>query len=148
MSMEYYEIVGELQKPDVTIGNTWLRRVTLTEAQERAVMAEIGQWDLIRDVKGYEELYWHDNDIIDHSAIYVIAGFWNRGVIVRDGHFYGAVVHTTDSASMGLSVTKWKDTGLVCIDGFHDGKTTEHESHGSDEVWWSHDATYYLQRKE
>ncbi|MBQ8995979.1 MAG: hypothetical protein IJ091_09200 [Oscillospiraceae bacterium] len=37
--------------------------------------------------------------------------------------------------------------GLVCIDGFNNGKTMEHESHGSDEVWWERNVTYYLEKK-
>ena len=148
MSIEYYEIVNATEAADVTIGTTGLRRVALTEEQEREVMEEIEQWALIRDVKGYEELYWHGNDVIDHSCKYNISNYFGFGVIVRDGHFYGAVVKPTDVSSMGMSITKWEYTGLVCIDGFHDGKTTEHESHGSDEVFWSHDCTYYLERKE
>ena len=68
MRIEYSEIVGATGTADVTIGSTGLRRVALTGTQERQVMAEIEQWDLIRDVKGCEELYWHNNDVIDHSG--------------------------------------------------------------------------------
>ena len=82
----------------------------------------------------------------DHSGKDRISNYQGSGVIVRDGHFYGAIVKPTDVSSMGLSVTKWKNAGLVCVDGFHDGKTAEHESHGSDEVFWSLDSTYYLER--
>ena len=69
-------------------------------------------------------------------------------MIVRDGHFYGAVISARDTSSMGLSVTYRTDDGLVCTDGFRDGKTEEHESHGSDEVYWEHSVKYILQKKD
>ena len=102
----------------------------------------------MKDVKGEEELYWHDNDIVDHSSIHHILNYYTYGVILKKDRFYGVIVHAMDSSSSGMSEYKREDVGLVCIDGFKDGKTEEHGFHNSDEVSWTHDVTYYLERKE
>ena len=146
MMIRFYEITAE--EADQTIGEVKLKEVFAAEEKEKELIEEAEQWELIKDVEGYEELYWHDNDIIDHSYVAVIDHYYGSGMILKDGHFYGAFVNTKDTSSMGLSVTRWEDTGLVCIDGFRAGKTTEWETHSSDEVYWEHKAKYCLQKKE
>ncbi len=147
MAYTFYEILKTDYTADIVIGKTALKEIKVSDEQEKALIEEAEQWDMICDIKGYEKLYWHDNDIIDHSSQQYISNYYGAGMIVRDGHFHGALVNARDTASMGLSVTYREGVGLVCIDGFRDGKTEEHESHGSDEVRWEHNVTYVLKKK-
>ena len=144
----YYMIVSSESDSDEKVGDTFLKEITLTEAEKEQITEEARQWQMYRDVEGKEELYWHDNDVVDHSSVELLVDFYGDGIIVRDGHFYGSLITATDLISSGMSVTRFRKPGIVCIDGFRDGKTTEHESHSSDEVSWSHDTQYYFERKE
>ena len=143
-----YRIVSEEDGSDLIIGNTALSRFELTEEQEEFIRKEIDEWELIRDVKGSETLYWHDDDVIDHSSIARILHYYGSGVILKDGHFYGVIVNIKNTASSGMSVYQEKDIGFVCIDGNKDGVTEEHEFHSSSEVSWEHNVTYYLKKKD
>ncbi len=147
MPNKFYEIITDGALSDLIVGNTALKEIEVDDRQTQLLLEEAKQWDLIRDIKGYEELYWHNDDIRDDSRIEYISGFYGSGCIVREDSFYGVLVHAKDSCSSGMSDQHKRDVGLVCVDGFHDGKTTEYESHSSSEVYWEHTVTYYLRRK-
>ncbi len=147
MANKFYEIVIDNAPSDLIVGNTGLRKMEVGEQQVQMLLEEAKQWELIRDIKGYEELYWHNDDIRDDASIENISNFYGSGIIIRNGRFYGVLVHAKDTYSSGVSDRYVRGVGLVCIDGFHDGKTTEYESHSSGEVHWEHTVTYYLRKK-
>lgn len=147
MTYKFYEIITDGTPSDLIVGNTGLREIVVGEQQAQLLLEEAKQWELIRDIKGYEELYWHNDDICDDSSIESISEFYRSGIIIRDGRFYGVLVHSKDTYSSGVSDRYVRGVGLVCIDGFHDGKTTEYETHSSGEVHWEHTVTYYLREK-
>lgn len=147
MAFDFYEIVLNEEDSNIKIGETYLKEINLSEDEANRIIEEAKNYELIRDIKGYEELYWHNNDVVDHSSSEVILNYYSAGIIIKDSHFYGTLVNSKDTSSMGMQVNETKDIGLVCIDGFKDGKVEEHESHGSDEVYWQHNVTYYLKKK-
>ncbi len=147
LAKKFYEIITDGTPSDFIVGNTALKEIEVGKREAQLLLEEAKRWELIREIKGYEELYWHNNDIRDDSSIEIISNFYGSGVIVSDGHFYGVLIRSKNTCSSGLSDRYARGIGLVCIDGFHDGKTTEYETHSSDEVHWEHTVTYDLRKK-
>ena len=129
-------------------GNTGLKEVHVDRAVRERIREEACEWVLHADIKEEETLYWHDNDHSEWSSTKDIEDFYKKYAVVRDGHFHGAVIETEMTSSMGLSVYKNREWGILLTDGSRDGRTSEHYSHSSDEVSESKDTTYTLKRKE
>lgn len=99
LANKFYEIITDDTPPDFSVGNTALKEIEVGKREAQLLLEEAKQWELIREIKGYEELYWHNDDIRDDSSIEIISNFFGSGVIVRDGHFYGVMVRSKDTCS-------------------------------------------------
>ena len=141
-----YEIVPE-DEAEIVAGKTGLKEVYVTKDQRDQILEEAKEWVLIAEKKWEETLYWHDNDHSEGSSMEETEDFYKRHVVVKDEHFFGALLETDLTSSMGMSVYRNKDYGVLLIDGTRDGRTYEHYSHSSDEVSESEDTTYYLKRR-
>ena len=129
---------------------TWdigLKEVYVTREQRERILKEAQEWVLTADTEEEETLYWHDNDKDSWSSTKEIPDFYKRAVVVKDGHFSGALVNTELYTGMGLSVYRDKECGILFTDGSKSGRTYEHESRSSDESSYSKTTTYTLKRK-
>ncbi|MBR0442061.1 MAG: hypothetical protein IJK25_09020, partial [Firmicutes bacterium] len=124
-----------------------LKEVYVTREQREAILKEAQQWVLVADTEDEETLYWHDNDSSSWSGTEEIVDFYKHAVVVKDGHFFGALVNTELHTGMGLSVYRDEEYGILFTDGTKAGRTYEHESRSSDESSYSKTTTYTLKKK-
>lgn len=143
-----YEIISDDSKEDLIVGKTRLKESYVTRKQRDVIVQEAREWTIAAVTENKEVLYWHDNDTDVWESKEYIEDFYKENVIVKDQHFYGALLETKNTSSMGLSVFKDEEYGILLIDGRKDGRTEKHFSHSSDEVSRSEDTVYSLCRKE
>ena len=141
-----YEIVPE-EEAEIMAGKTGLREVYVTKEQREQILKEAGEWVIEAVTKSEETLYWHDDDHSEWTSTREIEDFCKKSAVVRDGHFIGALLEPQLTSSMGLSVYRDKQYGILLTDGTSDGRTGEYFSHSSDEVSESEDTTFSLKRK-
>ncbi|MBQ3578635.1 MAG: hypothetical protein IJK59_08740 [Firmicutes bacterium] len=142
-----FEIAPDDESSHLTAWDVGLKEVYVTREQREAILKEAQQWVLVADTEEEETLYWHDNDSSSWSSTEEIEDFYKRAVVVKDGHFYGALVNTELRAGMGLSVYRDEEYGILFTDGTKAGRTYEHESRSSDESSYSKTTTYTLKKK-
>jgi len=142
-----FEIAPDDESSHLTAWDVGLKEVYVTREQRNAILKEAQQWVLIADTEEEETLYWHDNDSSSWSGTEEIEDFYKRAVVVKDGHFYGALVNTELHTGMGLSVYRDEEYGILFTDGTKAGRTYEHESRSSDESSYSKTTTYTLKKK-
>ena len=140
-------LVMEDPAPEMTAGGYELRQVYVTEEERARILSEASEWVLVRETKYTETLYWHDDDHSEWSGTKEIGDFYKKSVVIRDGHFFGALISTALTSSMGLSVYRNSEYGVLCTDGSRIGRTEDSFSHSSSEVSKTEDSTYYLRRR-
>ena len=142
-----FEIAPDDESSHLTAWDVGLKEVYVTREQREAILKEAQQWVLVADTEEEETLYWHDNDHSSWSGTEEIEDFYKRAVVIKDGHFFGALVNTELRAGMGLSVYRDEEYGILFTDGTKAGRTYEHESRSSDESSYSKTTTYTLKKK-
>ena len=142
-----YEVATADESATLKTWDIGLKEVYVTREQRERILKEAQEWVLTADTEEEETLYWHDNDRDSWSSTKEIPDFYKRAVVVKDGHFSGALVNTELYTGMGLSVYRDKECGILFTDGSKSGRTYEHESRSSDESSYSKTTTYTLKRK-
>ena len=143
-----HEVVSEAGDDDIVAGDLCLRIVYMPPEQRRIVLEEAKEWVLVADVTGKEELYWHDDDTSTWTYTREIEDYYENAVVVKDGHFYGALVHARNRWGMGLASYRDDGYGVLCIDGTSHGNTEDYESRSSDESSHSEETVYSLRRRQ
>ncbi|MBR4470211.1 MAG: hypothetical protein IKS54_02705 [Erysipelotrichaceae bacterium] len=143
-----YEIIADESEGDLQAGNTRLKEVYVSIEQRKKILEEAKQWVLTAVSENKEVLYWHDDDTDRWTSTEYIEDFYKRNAVIKDGHFHGVLLEIENTSSMGMSVYKNTEYGVLLIDGYRDGRTEEHYSHSSSEVSSSEDTIYSLQRKD
>ena len=142
-----YELTTE-GRAELTVGNTFLREAAVTPGQRAQVLGEAKQWAVEAVSEHEEELYWHDDDISRWKSTELIEDFYKDRVVIKDGHFFGALVSTEQVSASGLSVYKNNELGVLFIDGSSDGRTESSYFRNGSETSESCDTVYSLRRKE
>ena len=119
----------------------------MTRQQRDAILEEARQWVLVAENESTETLYWHDDDFSRWTSTKEIEDYYKKAVVIKDGHFIGALIDTEDVSSMGLSVYRSREYGILYTDGRKIGKTEEYFSHSSDEIAETSDTNYSLKHK-
>ena len=145
---ECYGITEDPQEALVTAGNTYLKPVPVTPEQREEILNEAKQWILVKVTKSKEVLYWHDDYTETWTSTKEIDDFYQKGIVIKDGHFYGAMINEESVSSMGLFVSKDREAGVLFINGTKDGKTEPHYHHSSSEVSEEEDSTFSLHPKK
>ena len=141
-----YEIVPE-EEAEIMAGKTGLKAVYVSKEDRDRILEEAKEWVLVADTVEEETLLWHDDDHSTWTSTEKIEDFYKRQVVIRDGHFIGALIDVEDVSSYGMSVNKSRDWGILFTDGTTDGETKKYSSHCSTEVDRSEETTYSLKRK-
>ena len=141
-----YEIVPE-EEAEIMAGKTGLKAVCVSKEDRDRILEEAKEWVLVADTVEEETLLWHDDDHSTWTSTEKIEDFYKRQVVIRDGHFIGALIDVEDVSSYGMSVNKSRDWGILFTDGTTDGETKKYSSHCSTEVDRSEETTYSLKRK-
>ena len=141
-----YEIVPE-EESEIMAGKTGLKAVYVSKEDRDRILEEAKEWVLVADTVEEETLLWHDDDHSTWTSTEKIEDFYKRQVVIRDGHFIGALIDVEDVSSYGMSVNRSRDCGILFTDGSTDGETKKYESHCSTEVDRSEETTYSLKRK-
>lgn len=142
-----YEIVPDEESAELKARDIGFQEIYVTREQRERILKEAQEWVLVANTEEEETLYWHDNDTDRWSSTREIPDFYKQAVVIKDGHFFGALVNTALHTGMGLSVYRNKEYGILFIDGSKSGRTYEHESRSSDESSYSKTTTYTLKRK-
>lgn len=142
-----YELTTE-GRAELTVGNTFLREAAVTPEQRAQVLGEAKQWVVEAVSEHEEELYWHGNDISRWKSTRLFEEFYTDRVVVKDGHFIGALIGTEQVSASGLSTYKSGNIGLLFTDGSSDGETESHYFRNGDETSESCDTVYSLRRRE
>ena len=141
-----YEIVPE-EEAEIMAGKTGLKEVYISKEDRDRILEEAKEWVLVADTVEEETLLWHDDDHSTWTSTEKIEDFYKRQVVIRDGHFIGALIDVEDVSSYGMSVNKSRDWGILFTDGTTDGETKKYSSHCSTEVDRSEETTYSLKKK-
>jgi hypothetical protein len=141
-----YEIVPE-EEAEIVAGKTGLKRVEVSKKQRDQILEEAKEWVLVADTKEEETLLWHDDDYSVWTSTEEIKDFYKQHVVIRDGHFFGALIEIEDVSSYGMSVNRSSEWGVLFTDGSTDGEIKKYFSHCSTEVDRSEETTYSLKRK-
>ena len=141
-----YEIVPE-EEAEIVAGKTGLKRVEVPKLQRDQILEEAKEWVLVADTKEEETLLWHDDDYSVWTSTEEIKDFYKQHVVIRDGHFFGALIEIEDVSSYGMSVNRSSEWGVLFTDGSTDGEIKKYFSHCSTEVDRSEETTYSLKRK-
>ena len=141
-----YEIVPE-EEAEIIAGKTGLKAAYVSKEDRDRILEEAKEWVLVADTVEEETLLWHDDDHSTWTSTEKIEDFYKRQVVIRDGHFVGALIDVEDVSSYGMSVNKSRDWGILFTDGTTDGETKKYSSHCSTEVDRSEETTYSLKRK-
>ena len=141
-----YEIVPE-EEAEIMAGKTGLKEVYISKEDRDRILEEAKEWVLVADTIEEETLLWHDDDHSTWTSTEKTEDFYKRQVVIRDGHFIGALIDVEDVSSYGMSVNKSRDWGILFTDGTTDGETKKYSSHCSTEVDRSEETTYSLKRK-
>lgn len=141
-----YEIVPE-EEAEIVAGKTGLKRVEVSKKQRDQILEEAKEWVLVADTKEEETLLWHDDDYSVWTSTEEIKDFYKQYVVIRDGHFFGALIEIEDVSSYGMSVNRSSEWGVLFTDGSTDGEIKKYFSHCSTEVDRSEETTYSLKRK-
>jgi len=141
-----YEIVPE-EEAEIMAGKTGLKAVYVSKEDRDRILEEAKEWVLVADTVEEETLLWHDDDHSTWTSTEKIEDFYKRHVVIKDGHFTGALLEIEDVSSYGMSVNRSTDWGILFTDGSTDGVTKRYSSHCSTEVDRSEETTYSLKRK-
>lgn len=141
-----YEIVPE-EEAEIVAGKTGLKEVYVFKEDRERILEEAKEWVLVADTVEEETLLWHDDDHSTWTSTEKIEDFYKRQVVIRDGHFIGALIDVEDVSSYGMSVNKSRGWGILFTDGSTDGETKKYSSHCSTEVDRSEETTYSLKKK-
>ncbi|MBQ4252890.1 MAG: hypothetical protein II704_07580 [Erysipelotrichaceae bacterium] len=141
-----WEIVAE--KGDIEVEGLQLKEVYLDGEKRKAILEEARQWILVAHIEEEEELYWHDNDESHWSSEELREDFYRHEVVIRDGHFFGTLIHSDHHWGMGMASYRNQEYGLLGIDGTRLGRLDDYESRSSDETSYSKKTTYYLRKKQ
>ena len=110
-----FEIVSSDDQYDIKAGETCIKEVYVSLVLRERIVEEAKQWTLIKTGTSSQKL---------HSMIYGSTevttseennDFYQKYVLIRDGHFYGALIKEEQN----------EDAGILCIDGFSDGCISE-----------------------
>ena len=142
-----YEIVPKDEDADIIAGEIGLKEVYISPEQRQMIAEEASGWVLVKESHNEETLYWHNNDTEEWDSRSEIEDYYRNAAVIKDGHFFGAVINTESTASMGMSVHKFEELGILFTDGTAAGKVTEYFSHSSDEVYKRYDTKYSLKKK-
>ena len=141
-----YEIVPE-EEAEIVVGKTGLKKVEVTKKQRDQILEEAKAWVMVAEIKEEETLLWHDDDYSTWTSTKEIDNFYEKHVVIKDGHFIGALIEIEDVSSYGMSVNRSRDWGILFTDGSTDGVVKKYYSHCSTEVDRSEETTYSLKRK-
>ena len=141
-----YEIVPE-EEAEIVVGKTGLKRVEVSKKQRDQILEEAKAWVMVAEIKEEETLLWHDDDYSTWTSTKEIDNFYKKHVVIKDGHFIGALIEIEDVSSYGMSVNKSREWGILFTDGSTDGVVKKYYSHCSTEVDRSEETTYSLKRK-
>ncbi len=141
-----WEIVAE--KGDIEVEGLQLKEVYLDGEKRKAILEEARQWILAAHIEEEEELYWHDNDESHWSSEELREDFYRHDVVIRDGHFFGPLIHSDHHWGMGMAYYRNQEYGFLGIDGTRLGRLDDYESRSSDETSYSKKTTYYLRKKQ
>ncbi len=141
-----YEIVPE-EEAEIVVGKTGLKKVEVTKKQRDQILEEAKAWVMVAEIKEEETLLWHDDDYSTWTSTKEIDNFYEKHVVIKDGHFIGALIEIEDVSSYGMSVNRSRDWGILFTDGSTDGEIKKYSSHCSTEVDRSEETTYSLKRK-
>ncbi len=142
-----YEIVPDAESSDLTAWDIALKEVYVPFGQRETILKEAREWVLVAETEEEETLYWHNDDRSSWYSSREIEDFYKRAVIIKDGHFAGALVNTQLHTGMGLLVYRDEEYGILFTDGSKAGRTYEHESRSSDESSYSKTTEYKLIRR-
>ncbi len=141
-----YEIVPE-EEAEIVAGKTGVKRVEVPKLQRDQILEEAKEWVLVADTKEEETLLWHDDDYSVWTSTEEIKDFYKQHVVIRDGHFFGALIEIEDVSSYGMSVNRSSEWGVLFTDGRTAGEPKPYFTHCSTEVDRSEETTYSLKRK-
>ena len=119
-----YEVAPADESAALKTWDTGLREVYVTREQRERILKEAKEWVLTADTEEEETLYWHDNDKDSWSSTKEVPDFYKRAVVIKDGHFSGALVNTELYTGIGLSVYRDKECGILFTDGSKSGRTS------------------------
>ena len=142
-----YEIISK-EEADIIVGNTGLKEVHVTKDVRDRILEEAKEWVLVADKKEEETLLWHDDDHSSWTSTELTEDFYKKHVVVKDGHFIGALIEMENVSSYGMAVDRSRDWGILFTNGTSDGETRQHYSHCSTEIDRSEDIQYSLRRKQ
>ena len=141
-----WEIVPEAG--DIEIEGLHLKEGYLDPEKRKDVAQEASQWVLVASIEEHEELYWHDNDEFHRTWENEREDFYKQEAIIKDGHFFGALLRSDYHWNMGMTSYRDQEYGFLGIDGSRLGRLDDYESRSSDESSYSKKTTYYLRRKQ
>ena len=146
--MECYEIVTKGEEAEIWAGKTGLKLTDVPHKVREKIAEEAREWVLVREIDEEEVLYWHDDYTERWHYTKEDEDFYQDRAVIKDGHFYGALIGTDSVSSFGMSVYKTSQYGILCIDGSKDGTTEEYFHHSSSEVSEEKNTVYSLRRKQ
>ena len=127
----FFEIVKEQEESDMTIGKTYLKRISsVSEGKEKRLLEESKNWTITeRLVEVFDDSgnVMKNLDLDRHTLQYTIIhdsgdiSFNIVGIIVKNDFFYGCVFKIGRAEEIALSKTD--NLGLFYVDGKKDGIT-------------------------
>ena len=143
-----YEVLPGKEEAAFSVGDLYLKEVQVSRKEREQVLEEAKQWVLVEEIKEEEELYWHNDDRSSWTYTREKEDFYKHWVVIKDGHFYGALLSTVHRSGAGMSYYKNEENGVLCIDGSSFGRTDEYEYRSSDESSHSTETIYHLRKKQ
>ncbi len=141
-----YELTDS-ENYDIKVGDVVLKEVYVTPEQRKQILNEARQWILVGNSEEDRELYWHDNDYSSWTSTREIEDYYKNYVVVKDGHFTGALIDTLHHWGAGMAEYKDNEYGILFTDGTHVGRIDDYYSRSSDESSASETTVYSLKRK-
>ena len=142
-----YEIVSEGDAAELTAGDIGLKEVYVDLQQRESILHEARAWVLAMQIEEEEVLYWHNDDRDSWSSTKEIEDYYKQAVVIKDGHFFGALIHSDHNWGMGMASYRNDAFGILFVDGSKAGRTDDYESRSSDESSYEKTTTYSLKRK-
>ena len=143
-----YQIASKDENAELVAGDFNLKEVYITPEQRNVILKEAQQWVLVKEIKESETLYWHNDDHSEWTRSEETEDFYKNMVVIKDGHFFGALLDTIHHWGMGMASYRNNEYGILCIDGSQAGRTDEYEGRSSDESSYDKKTTYSLKRKQ
>ena len=143
-----YQIVPNDGNAELVVEELSLKEVYVTPDQRNVILNEAQQWVLVKEIKESETLYWHNDDHSEWTRNEEIEDFYKNKVVIKDGHFFGALLDTIHHWGMGMASYRNEEYGILCIDGSKAGRTDEYEGRSSDESSYDKSTTYSLKRRQ